>query len=96
MASTTASSVKNAADDASSEAKSFVNRAADAATDAFDDAADFVTDKVRRATNASSDAGTWLGDQIDMLRDRVQEEPIKALAITAGIGALLGAVFLRR
>lgn len=40
-------------------------------------------------------AESWLERKVADTRDAVREEPIKMLAIAAGIGALLGAIFLR-
>lgn len=78
------------------EAKEFVGRAADAAQDGFNRATDYVADQMRNASSHSGEMSSWAADQLDMLRTKVQEEPIKALAITAGIGAVLGMIFLRR
>ena len=94
--SNTTSAIRQAANETSDEAKSFVDRASDAVSSGFNTVADTVTDGVESATHAGSDLQSWAGEQLSMLRDRVQEEPIKALAITAGIGAILGALFLRR
>ena len=40
-------------------------------------------------------AESWLERKIADTRDAVREEPIKMLAIAAGVGAVLGAIFLR-
>jgi ElaB/YqjD/DUF883 family membrane-anchored ribosome-binding protein len=38
----------------------------------------------------------WADSQIDQARDRIRAEPIKMMAIAAGVGAVLGLLFLRR
>jgi ElaB/YqjD/DUF883 family membrane-anchored ribosome-binding protein len=48
------------------------------------------------AGEAYEQAEEWATDNIDSLRESVREEPIKALAIAAGIGAVFGLLFLRR
>jgi ElaB/YqjD/DUF883 family membrane-anchored ribosome-binding protein len=88
--------IRRAANATADEAKSFVDRASDAVASGFTTVADTVTDGVASATHAGSDLQGWAGEKLSQLRDRVQEEPIKALAITAGIGAILGALLLRR
>jgi ElaB/YqjD/DUF883 family membrane-anchored ribosome-binding protein len=88
--------IRQAANETADDAKSFVDRASDAVSSGFNTVADTVTDGVANATHAGSDLQGWAGEKLSQLRDRVQEEPIKALAITAGIGAILGALFLRR
>ncbi|MGH6870195.1 MAG: glycine zipper domain-containing protein [Rhizomicrobium sp.] len=49
-----------------------------------------------RATEAVDQAEVWATDGMANLRDAVREEPIKAVAIAAGIGALFGLIFFRR
>lgn len=41
-------------------------------------------------------AGKAAIDQMDPIEEYVREKPIKSLLIAAGVGALIGAVFLRR
>lgn len=96
MASSNSAAVDQAATSAANDAKTFVDRASDAVSSGFSDAADFVVDQVHGATDRGGEAASWAGEQLDMLRAKVQDEPIKALAITAGIGAVLGLLFLRR
>ena len=60
-------------------------------TDEHDITDDFEDDVVDIYDSAES----WLERKIADTRDVVREEPIKMLAIAAGIGALIGAVFLR-
>lgn len=56
------------------------------------DAADDFDDDVIEVYDT---AESWLERKVADTRDAVREEPIKMLAIAAGIGALIGAVFLR-
>lgn len=88
--------VNGATEEVAEDAKSFVDRAADAVSDGFDGVADFVTDGVKSLTNGAGDAASWSSDKLAALRDRVQDKPLQTLAITAGIGALVGYLFLRR
>lgn len=88
--------VNGTTEEVAEEAKSFVDRAADAVSDGFDGVADFVTDGVKSLTNGAGDAASWSSDKLAALRDRVQDKPLQTLAITAGIGALVGYLFLRR
>ncbi|BCW91097.1 hypothetical protein sos41_42760 [Alphaproteobacteria bacterium SO-S41] len=88
--------VNGVTEDVADDAKSLVGRAADAASDGFDSAADFVTNGVKNLTDGASDVTEWTGDRLSALRDRVQEKPVQTLAIAAGIGALVGYLFLRR
>ena len=88
--------IERTAEDAADEAKSFVGRATDAVSDGFDTAADYVTHGVKNLTDGASDVTEWTGDRLAALRDRVQEKPVQTLAIAAGVGALIGYLFLRR
>jgi ElaB/YqjD/DUF883 family membrane-anchored ribosome-binding protein len=38
----------------------------------------------------------WATDNVDTLRETVREQPILAVALAVGAGALIGAIFLRR
>ena len=38
----------------------------------------------------------WASDHVATLRDQVREQPVLAVAIALGAGALLGAILLRR
>ncbi|HTQ13795.1 MAG TPA: hypothetical protein VMH86_07960 [Rhizomicrobium sp.] len=50
----------------------------------------------RTASEAVDQAEVWATDNLAALREAVREEPVKAVAIAAGIGALFGVLFLRR
>lgn len=41
-------------------------------------------------------AGAAAREQVDPLEEYVREKPLKSMLIAAGVGALLGVVFLRR
>lgn len=47
------------------------------------------------ASGLASDAETWTNDNLDVARDRVREQPLAALLVSLGIGAILGALVLR-
>jgi ElaB/YqjD/DUF883 family membrane-anchored ribosome-binding protein len=49
-----------------------------------------------KAEEAIDQAEEWATDNMATLRDAVRDEPIKAVAIAAGIGALFGLLFFRR
>lgn len=40
-------------------------------------------------------AESWLERNLQKTRDRARAEPITMLAVAAGVGALIGAIFLR-
>ena len=48
------------------------------------------------AAEYRDEAQEWAEDNADELRDQVRAQPLTALLIAGGIGAFLGAVFLRR
>ncbi len=48
------------------------------------------------AAEAVDQAEVWATDNAEALRDAVREQPLYSVAIAAGIGAVLGALFLRR
>jgi len=39
---------------------------------------------------------TWTNDNLDSARESVWAQPLAAIALSMGAGALLGAIFLRR
>ena len=47
------------------------------------------------ASNVRDDIEAWTQENIDTAREKVREQPLSALAISLGVGALLGALFLR-
>jgi ElaB/YqjD/DUF883 family membrane-anchored ribosome-binding protein len=47
------------------------------------------------ASQTYDDVGHWANDNLDSARDRVREQPLSALLVSLGIGAILGAVLLR-
>lgn len=92
----TMSAVENTVDDAADDAKSFADRAAGKMSDGVSNAADFVSDSVKSVTSQMPRIGEWIDDQLGRLRDTAQEKPVQTVAIAVGIGALLGAIFMRR
>ena len=47
------------------------------------------------ASQTYDDVGAWANDNLDSARDRVREQPLSALLVSLGIGAILGAILLR-
>lgn len=47
------------------------------------------------ASSAYDDVENWANDNLDGARDRVREQPLSALLVSLGIGAILGAILLR-
>jgi len=47
------------------------------------------------ASSAYDDVGHWANDNLDTARDRVREQPLSALLVSLGIGAIIGALVLR-
>ena len=50
---------------------------------------------VNAAGAAYDDVGKWTVDNIGSMRSSVRDQPLMALVITLGAGAILGALFLR-
>jgi ElaB/YqjD/DUF883 family membrane-anchored ribosome-binding protein len=48
------------------------------------------------AANWADDVETWTNDNLDSARESVRAQPISAMLLSLGVGALLGAIFLRR
>jgi ElaB/YqjD/DUF883 family membrane-anchored ribosome-binding protein len=48
------------------------------------------------AEQISSQVEDWTNDNAESLRDQVREQPLFACAVAMGVGALLGAILLRR
>jgi ElaB/YqjD/DUF883 family membrane-anchored ribosome-binding protein len=45
---------------------------------------------------AAGDVETWTNDNLDSARESVRAQPLAAIALSMGAGALLGAIFVRR
>lgn len=76
--------------------KNFASSSAETAADGVSTLADQGADGVKAVAHKVPQVTNWADSQIDQARDRVRAEPIKMIAIAAGVGALLGALFLRR
>jgi len=48
------------------------------------------------ATHAVDDVETWTNENLDSVRGSIRAQPLSAIALSMGAGALLGAIFLRR
>jgi ElaB/YqjD/DUF883 family membrane-anchored ribosome-binding protein len=74
------------------------------AGDRIADALKAAEDRVTSALNAAQDAAAqavdqaevWATDNAESLREAVREQPLYSVAVAMGIGAVLGALFLRR
>jgi len=47
------------------------------------------------ASGFAGDVENWTNDNLDSARDRVREQPLAALAMSLGLGLVLGAILLR-
>jgi ElaB/YqjD/DUF883 family membrane-anchored ribosome-binding protein len=70
------------------------------AADAGDAANSGVHDAIRATEDAAQqvleDAEEWANENMDSVRERIRDEPLKYCLISFGVGAILGALFLRR
>jgi ElaB/YqjD/DUF883 family membrane-anchored ribosome-binding protein len=48
------------------------------------------------AGHMADDVETWTNDNLDSVRESVRAQPLAAIALALGAGALLGALFMRR
>jgi ElaB/YqjD/DUF883 family membrane-anchored ribosome-binding protein len=48
------------------------------------------------AAQVAGDVETWTNDNLDSARESVRAQPLAAIALSMGAGALLGAIFTRR
>jgi ElaB/YqjD/DUF883 family membrane-anchored ribosome-binding protein len=48
------------------------------------------------ATSMADDVEEWASDNLDAARESVKDQPLAAVAVAMGVGALFGAFFLRR
>jgi ElaB/YqjD/DUF883 family membrane-anchored ribosome-binding protein len=48
------------------------------------------------AAQMADDVETWTNGNLDSVRDAVRTQPLAAAALAMGVGALLGAIFMRR
>ncbi len=48
------------------------------------------------AGHVADDVETWTNDNLDSARESVRAQPLAAIALSMGAGALLGAIFTRR
>ena len=50
----------------------------------------------KRSSQAAGEVETWTNDNLDSARESVRAQPLAAIALSMGAGALVGAIFLRR
>jgi ElaB/YqjD/DUF883 family membrane-anchored ribosome-binding protein len=48
------------------------------------------------AAHVADDVETWTNDNLDSVRGSVQAQPLSAIVLAMGVGALIGAIFMRR
>lgn len=76
--------------------KSLASSSAESAADGVSTLADQGASGVKAVAHKVPQVQHWADSQIDHARDRVRAEPIKMMAIAAGVGAVLGLLLLRR
>jgi len=47
------------------------------------------------ASHTYGEVENWANDNLDSARERVREQPLSALLVSLGLGAILGAILLR-
>ena len=85
-------------------AKDFVGDAGNAANDGAQAAIEAARNMAERAyrladeavAGITDDVEEWTSDHLDAARETVREKPLAAMAVAMGVGALFGAIFLRR
>jgi len=92
--------LKGLAGDVSTAASERAQLAMRSAEDVADRAMRLAEEAAREAKTVAADfredAEEWAEENAESLRVQVREQPITALLIAGGIGAFLGAIFLRR
>ena len=48
------------------------------------------------AAHVADDVETWTNDNLDSVRGSVRDQPLSAIFLAMGLGALIGAIFMRR
>ncbi len=76
--------------------KNFTASATETAAEGVSNLVDHGADGVKAVAGKVPQMSHWADEQLDLARSRVRAEPVKMMAIAAGVGALLGAIFLRR
>jgi len=81
---------------ASERVKTTMRSAEDVADRAMRLAEEAVREAKVKASELRDGAEEWAEENAETLRTQVREQPIASLLIAGGIGAFLGAIFLRR
>lgn len=76
--------------------KSFASSVGETAVDGVSNLADQGADGVKAVAGQVPKVSHWIDEKFDAARERVRAEPMKMMAMAAGVGALIGMVFLRR
>jgi len=97
---TTMDSVRDAAASAADSAREQAGRIREKAANAYHQARDVASEQLGRAGERAREAYEHSRDTVsawgDDVRDYIQQEPMKALLVAAGVGLLLGALWRRR
>lgn len=55
-----------------------------------------LAEALRATENLAAQMEEWTNEHLDTVREAVREQPVAAVLVSMGIGALLGALILRR
>ena len=76
--------------------KEFASSASESAAGGLASVVDYGADGIKSVAHKVPQATDWADSQVEQAREAVREQPIKMMAIAAGVGALFGLFFLRR
>ncbi|BCW90808.1 hypothetical protein sos41_39830 [Alphaproteobacteria bacterium SO-S41] len=76
--------------------KGFAASAGETAAGGVGSVVDYGADGLKSVAHKVPQVEDWADSQIEQARDAVREQPLKMMAIAAGVGALFGLFFLRR
>jgi len=55
-----------------------------------------LSEALRATESLASQMQDWSNENLDTVRDSIREQPVAACLVSMGVGALLGAILLRR
>ena len=76
--------------------KEFTSSASESVAGGLGSVVDHGADGLKSVAHKVPEVEAWASNQIEQARDAVREQPLKMMAIAAGVGALFGLFFLRR